>query len=603
MPGLAETGAGQEEPQAETHPPIIPLEDFPLEQSRDDSLCHAFEHVAKVDGSQVLPGPAPTPPYFSVIKDRLYRVCCDRQTGKECTQLLLPRPRREMVFQAAHHNPMAGHLGFDKTLSRITARFYWPGIHADVRRWCASCHECQLVNPPATPKVPLRPLPLIEVPFERVAMDLIGPFDRSRRGHRFVLVLVDYATRYPEAVPLRTISARVLCRLCSKLCPGWAFRGTSFMSRTLRELYALLGVQSIRSSVYHPETDRLVERFNRTLKSMIRKFIHDDSRHWDKWLDALLFAVREVPQASTGFSPFELLFGRKPRGILDLIKESWERGPSTSKSEVQYVLELRAKLHMLGQLSRGNLLRAQERQQQLYNRGTKLRQFEPGDKVLVLLPTASSKLLAKWQGPFVITRQLGDVDYEVERSDRGGTKQIYHLNLIKAWREVVSVNLVSTVAESDELGPQVTRTTAGPVGFDSQLSPDQKADVATLQERFADVFSPVPGHTSLAHHHIETPPGVIVRSRPYRLPKHERKIVKAEIQAMLELGVIEESSSDWCCPIVLVCKPDGSIRFCVDYRKVNDVSKFDAYPMPRVDELLDRLGTARFFTTLDLTKG
>ena len=72
---------------------------------------------------------------------------------------------------------------------------------------------------------------------------------------------------------------------------------------------------------------------------------------------------------------------------------------------------------------------------------------------------------------------------------------------------------------------------------------------------------------------------------------------------MLELGVIEESHSTWSSPIVLVGKPDGSIRFCVDYRKVNGVSRIDAYPKPRVDERLDRLGTARFFSTLDLTKG
>ncbi len=72
---------------------------------------------------------------------------------------------------------------------------------------------------------------------------------------------------------------------------------------------------------------------------------------------------------------------------------------------------------------------------------------------------------------------------------------------------------------------------------------------------------------------------------------------------MLELGVIEESHSDWASPIVLVPKMDGSVRFCVDYRRVNAVSKFDAYPMPRVDELLDRLGVAHFYSTLDLTKG
>jgi len=82
------------------------------------------------------------------------------------------------------------------------------------------------------------------------------------------------------------------------------------MSRTLRKLYQLLGITSIHTSVYHPQTDGLVERFNKTLKSMLHKFVHEDSRSWDKWLDPLLFAVREVPQASTGFSPFELLFGR-----------------------------------------------------------------------------------------------------------------------------------------------------------------------------------------------------------------------------------------------------------------------------------------------------
>ena len=168
------------------------------------------------------------------------------------------------------------------------------------------------------------------------------------------------------------------------------------MSRTLRELYELLGIQSIKTSVYHPQTDGLIERFNKTLKSMIRKFVHDDTRNCDKWLVPLLFAVREVPQASTGFSSFELLFGQKPRGVLDLIKEHWEEGPSPSKSEIQYVVDLRAKLHTLGQLSRENLLKGQERQQGLYNRGMKLRQFSLGDKVLVLLPTSSTKLLAKW---------------------------------------------------------------------------------------------------------------------------------------------------------------------------------------------------------------
>ncbi|XP_051509646.1 uncharacterized protein LOC127415117 [Myxocyprinus asiaticus] len=302
-------------------PPLLrefPEGDFPLEQSRDETLKHAFDQVRVIDGQGLQPDIALSYPYFAIINERLYRVTQDTRTKEDTTQLL--------VFQAAHYNPMAGHLGERKTLNRLIARFYWPGIGGDVRRWCAACRECQLVNPPATPKAPLRPLPLIEVPFERIGMDLVGPLERSARGHRFVLVLVDYATRYPEAVPLCNISARSVAEALFKIISRVGIpkeiltdQGTTFMSRTLRELYELLNIKSIHTSVYHPQTDGLVERFNKTLKNMIRKFVHDDSRNWDKWLDPLLFAVREVPQASTGFSPFKLLYGQRPRGMLDVM--------------------------------------------------------------------------------------------------------------------------------------------------------------------------------------------------------------------------------------------------------------------------------------------
>ncbi len=107
--------------------------------------------------------------------------------------------------------------------------------------------------------------------------------------------------------------------------------------------------------------------------------------------------------------------------VLDVLRETWEEGPSKSKNEIQHVLDLRTKLHTLGQLSMENLLQAQDKQSRLYNRGARLRNFTPGDKVLVLLPTSSSKLLAKWQGPFEVTRRVGDLNYEVvsNGSERG----------------------------------------------------------------------------------------------------------------------------------------------------------------------------------------
>ncbi len=322
-PGPAEAAPGER--SAVERLILMERDDFPLEQSQDESLKNAFNQVRSIDGRPLQSARPPSYPYFAILKDRLYRVTQDAQSKQDTTQLLVPKSRREMLFQAAHCNPMAGHLGQAATLNRLMARFFWPGIHENVRRWCAACRECQLVNPPASPKAPLRPLPLMQVPFERIGMDLIGPLERSARGHRFALVLVDYATRYPEAVALRNISAKSVAEALFSMISRVGIpkeiltdQGTAFMSRTIRELYELLGIKSICTSVYHPQTDGLVERFNRTLKTMIQKFVHEDAKNWDKWLEPLLFAVREVPQASTGFSPFELLYGRQPRGVLDV---------------------------------------------------------------------------------------------------------------------------------------------------------------------------------------------------------------------------------------------------------------------------------------------
>ena len=93
--------------------------------------------------------------------------------------------------------------------------------------------------------------------------------------------------------------------------------------------------------------------------------------------------------------------------------------------------------------------------------------------------------------------------------------------------------------------------------------------VCSAGSTLGDVFSPLPGRTPLITHNIETQPGLTVRTRPYRLPVHKQDVVRRELATMLELGVVEESHSDWCSPVVLVGKPDGSVRFCVDYRRVN----------------------------------
>ena len=136
-----------------------------------------------------------------------------------------------------------------------------------------------------------------------------------------------------------------------------------------------------------------------------------------------------------------------------------------------------------------------------------------------------------------------------------------------------------------------------------KLTAEQKGDLQKLLDEFVDTMSDIPGKTDLIEHDINAGSARPVRQPPYRLPQAYRAAVKEEIEEMLHSGIIEPSSSEWSSPIVLVNKKDGTMRLGVDYRRLNAVSEADAYPMPRIDDLIDRLGHAKYVTTLDVTKG
>ena len=538
-----------------------------------------------------------------------------RQDQSHSEQLVLPISCRNPVLQLAHDIPMAGHLGRRKTRRRILQRFYWPGLYRDVRDYCRSCHQCQKSSPRGTRRAPLIPLPIIDVPFRRVAMDIVGPLPRSSTGKRFILVICDYATRYPEAIALRTIDANQIARALVSFFSRVGLpeeiltdQGTNFTSQLLQEVYRLLRIKPIRTTPYHPQTDGLVERFNQTLKSMLKKTANKEGKNWDELLPYLLFAYREVPQASTGFSPFELVYGRPVRGPLDILKESWESSPKSSESVVSYVLLMQERLQNLRDLVRINLEQAQTAQKLWYDRNARSRAFDPGDQVLVLLPTSNNKLLAEWQGPYQITRRVSKVNYEVRMTHRRKQKQILHINMLRAWHAPTAVSYWAddVTEDGDEGNDPITYFDTEPDGepvYGDSLSPAQYADLRTLWNRFPTTLNSDPGRTGITEHRINTGAAKPVRLPPYRIPHAYRDIVCEELRQMEKAGIIERSSSEWAAPIVLVKKKDATLRMCVDYRRLNAVSEMDAYPMPRVDDLIDRLGGAKFITTLDLSRG
>ena len=245
----------------------------------------------------------------------------------------------------------------------------------NVQDHCNTCTQCQKSSTRGVKKAPLVPLPIMDEPFKRIAIDIVGPLPRSSSGKRYILVICDYATRYPEAVALRSIDANAVAEelLGYFSCVGvpeeiLTNQGTNFTSQLLSEVYRLLGIKPIRTTQYHPQTDGLVERLNGTLKAMLKKTAAEEGRDWDRLLPYLMFAYREVPQASTGFSPFELVYGRNVRGPLNVLKESWEASTRSPESVVSYVMLIQERLTKLRDVVHENFENTQATQKEWYDR-------------------------------------------------------------------------------------------------------------------------------------------------------------------------------------------------------------------------------------------
>uniref|UniRef100_A0A3B3HBU1 Gypsy retrotransposon integrase-like protein 1 n=1 Tax=Oryzias latipes TaxID=8090 RepID=A0A3B3HBU1_ORYLA len=504
------------------------------------------------------------------------------ETGK---RLVVPTGCRSVVLHLAHTVPWAGHLGHLKTYARLAKRFYWPGMFKDVRDFCASCPQCQLTSLNKVKQAPLHPLPVISTPFQRIAMDIVGPLEKSSSGNKYILVICDYATRFPEAFPLRTIKTKAiinaLVQLFSRVgVPSEILtdQGTNFTSNLMLLLHKELGIKGIRTTPYHPQTDGLVERFNQSLKQMLRKFVSETGRDWDKWLPFLLFAYREVPQASTGFSPFELLYGWPVQGPLDLLRKEWEASKKpVAEGILSYVLQMRNHLEKYRDLAQENLTRAQRDQKSWYDKKARQRELEPGKKVLILLPLTANKLLAKWQGPYEVIRRVGPVTYEIAHPDKGKHSQIYHVNLLKEWkdREQLQSQQTLMVCKIHEDGDDPITCMPDVSSMQPRLdhlSLQQKQEMLDLLAQVPGLFKDGPGRTSLVQHTIHLKDSAPIRQRPYRIPECLTHSLKEEIKKMTDLGVIEPSESEWSSPVVMVPKKDGSQRLCIDFRKVNAVS-------------------------------
>ncbi|XP_052710767.1 uncharacterized protein LOC128185133 [Crassostrea angulata] len=522
-----------------------------IKEQQTDTILDVFRNLAKSQPVETYSDGGSTKIYER--DNLLYREFTSPKVsnGKLFHQLIVPKKYRHFVMKLAHETLMDGHLGVKKTIDRVTSEFYWPGVQADIRRFVNSCDICQRTTPKGKiHPVPLGRMPLISEPFHRVAADIVGPLDpRTTKGNKYILTIIDFATRYPEAVAL---SGKETERVAEALVDVFSHvgvpreiltdQGTQFTSDVMKEVSRLLSLKRITTTPYHPMCNGLVEKFNGTLKQMLKRMCAERPKDWDKYLSALLFAYREVPQESLGFSPFELLYGHTVGGPMKILKELWtkEKPDEDVKSTYQYVIDLREKLEETCKIAHEQLEKAQKKKRHYYNRKTKVRQMKVVGRyglqsyVDGKLKTLHANLLKKY----------------VERDDEcRGVLTACAVSVIDCEDEDTDEN-----QESIMLPPAVQTETYNDIKISEEIKPVELQTVKTLCDSFSDVLTDLPGATNLVEHKIDVTTTKPVRVKQYPLPFHTEKTIKEEVGKMLQLKVIKPSSSPYCAPVVIARK-------------------------------------------------
>ena len=354
---------------------------------------------------------ATTASQYTIEEGVLYRVEFDGTL-----RLIPPRDSRETLF---HSGVFGAHLGDAKVFSELRRSYWWYGMRSDISRWSRGCLVCATRQAGSAIRAPLTPIPVVG-PFDRIGVDIIQ-FPKSQRGNQYAVVFVDYLTKWPEVFPVSDQSAATVARLLvdSRHRVPAEFlsdRGRAFLSGLMKEVEGLLGFHKVNTSAYHPQTDGLVERFNRTLTAMLAKTAERGGRDWDLRLPYVLFAYRASEQQSTRESPFYLLYGRDPR-----LPSEAMLGPTKGRRSVPlrgYGQQLTKIMSEAWELARHSAGRAQNRQKQLYDKQQRPPTFGVGDRAKPAEKTGEAQKLARpYHGPFRVV-EINTNTAKIRRVDR-----------------------------------------------------------------------------------------------------------------------------------------------------------------------------------------
>ena len=393
---------------------------------------------------------------LELIEGLLYMRVTDPVTNTTECSLVAPAGVRSVMFQMLHIDRTAGHLGREKTLSKFKQHVYWPGMASDIADWIRECDLCARRKPgPGRARNPMGHVN-VGLPFQRIAIDIMSPLTESHDGFLYIMVVQCYFSKWVEAYCLVNHTAQ---SVGDKLLSQWICRfgvpttihtdqGPEFDSKLFKHLCQELGSLKTRTLPFHPQSDGMVERQNRTILQMLSCYTNDCHDDWSDHLDFVMMAYRSSQHESTGCSPNRVIFGRELNLPLTVTlgEQHYCQG---SECPIEYVKWVKDTLEKVYLFVRNKSKVSTARQKRNHDKKSKVREVSRGTLVWRWYPPKGKhKLGLGWTGPYRVQELLGQHAVKLRSQDREVT---VHLDDVKPYqgREYFSDEEQEPASDSD----------------------------------------------------------------------------------------------------------------------------------------------------------
>ena len=377
---------------------------------------------------------------LTVNQGLLFKKFVKKDGTGDYQQFIVPRALKKDIMFQMHDLVISGHLGCKRTKEKTVQRFYWYALKEDINLYIRKCDTCEAnKKPPVTPKAPLGSL-MSGAPGDFVPTDFLGPLPVTDRGNRYILLVPDHFTKYVEILPVPDVevfAAKILSNFISRWgCPLTIHsdQGRTYESKVFSELCRMLEVNKSRTSPMNPKGNGQSERFNRTLIRMIKAYLCGEQKEWDLYLGCLAGAYRATPNVSMKLTPNPLMMGREVRLPVELAFNSIRTYQGEKVTTYgKYVDSLRDKVQHAHNVARKHLDAAAKRSREIYDTTVLVNKYQPGDLVWSLLESTKlgvmHKLEPAYEGPFLIKKNLGNIDFLLQVDKSGTEKKRHHVEL------------------------------------------------------------------------------------------------------------------------------------------------------------------------------